>query len=119
MCRAIAKAAHFGLTNPEAAIRIHWQVYPQTRPQGGDPAKVMEEAKRVFLSRFSSFALNGVTNYGESVPSQWTRLAGQMVESGDLPAGYDPSGAFTSEFIARINEFDRDAIAAQARSWNG
>lgn len=119
MCRAIAKAAHFGLTNPEAAIRIHWQVYPQTRPQGGDPAVVMEEAKRVFLSRFSSFALNGVARYGESSPAQWTRLAGQMVETGELPAGYDATTAFTDQFLARINEFDRDAIAAQARSWNG
>lgn len=119
MCRAIAKAVHFGLTNPEAAIRIHWQVYPQTRPQGGDPAKVMEEAKRVFLSRFSSYALNGVTRYGESLPAQWTRLAQQMQAAGELPAGYDPGTAFTGEFIERINAFDRDAIAAQARSWNG
>lgn len=119
MCRAIAKAAHFGLTNPEAAIRIHWQVYPQTRPQGGDPAKVMEEAKRVFLSRFNSFALEGVTRYGESLPAQWDRLKQQMVSAGELPADHDVSSAFTGEFIARINEFDRDAIAAQARSWNG
>lgn len=119
MCRAIAKAVHFGLTNPEAAIRIHWQVYPQTRPQGGDPARVMEEAKRVFLSRFSSYALDGVTRYGESLPAQWLRLSQQMQDAGELPAGYDPSGAFTSDFVAQINDWDRDAVAARARAWTG
>ncbi|RVT91751.1 hypothetical protein EOD42_20750 [Rhodovarius crocodyli] len=119
MCRAIAKSVHFGLTNPEAAIRIHWQLYPQTRPQGGDPAQVMAEAKRVFLSRFSSYALEGVTKYGESLPSQWARLKQQMVAANELPADHDLNAAFDGSFIDRINEFDRDAVAAQARSWNG
>ncbi len=119
MCRAIAKAAHFGLTNPEAAIQIHWKVYPATKPQGGDPAKVMEEAKRVFLSRFSSFAVAPGTPYGASTPAQWNRVLQQLQASNDLPAGYDASTAFTGEFIAAINNWDREAVAAQARAWVG
>ncbi|WP_149538875.1 ABC transporter substrate-binding protein [Siccirubricoccus phaeus] len=119
MCRGIAKAAHFGLTNPEAAIRIHWQVYPQTKPQGGDPAKVMEEAKRVFLSRFSAFAVPPGTQYGATSPSQWELVTKQMQEAGELPAGFDAGAAFTSEYLAEINNWDRGAIEAQAKAWNG
>ena len=40
--RGIAKAILFGLTNPEAAVRIHWKVYPQTKPQSGDEATRIE-----------------------------------------------------------------------------
>ena len=119
MCRAIAKAAHFGLTNPEAAIRIHWQVYPATKPQGGDPAKVMEEAKRVFLSRFSSFAVAQGGSYGASTAAPWARVTRQLQAGGDLPAGFDGAACFTGEFIAEINRFDREAVAAQARAWVG
>jgi NitT/TauT family transport system substrate-binding protein len=119
MCRAIAKAAHFGLTNPEAAIKIHWQLYPQTKPQGGDPAVVMADAKRVFLSRFSSFAVAPGAQYGATTPAQWTRTVQQMHDAGDLPAGADATGAFTDEYLAAINAWDREAVAAQARSWSG
>ena len=37
----------------EAAVRIHWKTYPQTRPQGtADEAKVLKEALPVFNARF-------------------------------------------------------------------
>ncbi len=41
MCRGIAKAVHFGLHNPDAAVRIHWKLYPQSKPQGSDEAKLL------------------------------------------------------------------------------
>src|SRR5437762_4455427 len=34
--RGLAKATLFGLTNPEAAVRIPWKLSPQTRLQGAD-----------------------------------------------------------------------------------
>ncbi|MCK8784401.1 ABC transporter substrate-binding protein [Roseomonas sp. NAR14] len=119
MCRAIAKAVHFGLANPDAAIRIHWRAYPQTKPQGGDEARLLEEARRVFLARFNSYALNGVANYGESLPAQWKRVADQMKEAGELPQDFDPARAYTNQFVEQINAWDRSAVEAQARGWTG
>ena len=36
--RCIAKTTIFGLTNPEKTIKVHWEYYPATKPEG-DEAK--------------------------------------------------------------------------------
>src|SRR5205807_977001 len=33
VARGIARATVFGLANPEAAVRIHWRLYPASKPQ--------------------------------------------------------------------------------------
>ncbi len=117
MCRAIAKAVHFGLHNPDAAIRIHWSVYPQSRPQGNDEVKLMADAKRVFMSRFVDYELRGTTRYGESLPQQWDQVASLMKQQGTLPASFDAQQAYTNAFIDQINDWDRGSVEAQAKSW--
>lgn len=117
MARAIAKAVHFGQTNPEAAIRIHWKVYPQSKPQGTSEADIMRDAKLIFLSRFASYKLEGTDKYGESFPAQWKRVADQLKEQGMLPAELDPSTAYTNQYVAAINQWDRAAVEKQAKSW--
>ena len=117
VARGIAKAVHFGFANPDAAVKIHWKAYPQTKPQGDDEAALMRDAKKIFMARFSGFALDVGQAYGESKPAQWAKLADFMKKTGALPASYDPANAFTSQFIADINKFDRAAIDAQAKAW--
>ena len=56
MCRGIAKAVHFGLANPDAAVRLHWKLYPQSKPQGSDEARPLSDSRRVFMSRFADYA---------------------------------------------------------------
>lgn len=119
MCRAIAKAVHFGLTNPDAAIKIHWKMYPQSKPQGTDEEKLLADSRRVFLSRFSGYGLNGVTKYGEALPAQWERTADLVKQQGLLPADFDPKGAYTNQFIDEINDWDRAAVEAEAKNWKG
>src|SRR5262249_39633018 len=51
--RGVAKATLFGLTNPEAAVRIHWKLFPASKPQGGDDAKLLKDALHVFDARFA------------------------------------------------------------------
>jgi NitT/TauT family transport system substrate-binding protein len=114
MCRGIAKGVTFGLANPEAAIRIHWQVYPATKPSTGDEATIMRDAKQVFMSRFIRYGLEPGARYGESRDAQWNRLAGMMTAAGDLPAGLDVDAAHTNRFVEPINAFDREAIKAAA-----
>lgn len=117
MCRAIAKSVHFGLNNPDAAIKIHWSVYPQSKPQGTDEAKLLADSRRVFMSRFQDYALNGVKNYGESLPQQWDQVAELMKKQGTLPADFDVKQAYTNQFIAEINDWDRGVVEAKAKSW--
>ena len=117
MCRAIAKAVHFGLANPDAAIRIHWKMYPQSKPQGTDEEKLLADSRRVFLSRFQGYGLKGVTKYGQSLPVQWDRTADLVKQQGLLPGGFDPKEAYTNQFIDEINDWDRASVEADAKNW--
>jgi NitT/TauT family transport system substrate-binding protein len=117
MCRAIAKAVHFGLHNPDAAIHIHWGLYPQSKPQGTDEAKLLADSRRVFMSRFSDYELHGTNKYGESLPQQWNQVSDLMKKQGNLPAEFDVKLAYTNEFIDQINDWDRGVVEAKAKSW--
>jgi len=115
--RGIAKSTQFGLDNPEAAIRIHWKMYPQTKPQGTNESESMREAMRVFQIRFKGLELFDTNKYGESRPAQWIRATETAKEQQIIPAGFDSSSAWTNRFVDEINTFDRAAITAQAKSW--
>ena len=117
--RGIAKAILFGVTNPEAAVRIHWKAYPQTRPQTGDEAKLLKEAIHVFNSRFE---LQRVDNrpdkrYGIAMLAQWQTLLNiykdQKIVQGTVP----PADLYTDRLIERINTFDQQAVIRQAREY--
>jgi NitT/TauT family transport system substrate-binding protein len=117
MCRGIAKAVHFGLQNPDAAIRIHWSLYPQSKPQGTDEAKIMSDSRRIFSSRFNDYELKGTKKYGESFAAQWDYVSDLMKKQGNIPADFDVKAAYTNEFIDQINDWDRGVIEARAKSW--
>jgi NitT/TauT family transport system substrate-binding protein len=117
--RGIAKAIVFGVTNPEAAVRIHWKTYPQTRPQSGDEAKLLKEAIHVFDARFE---LQRVDNrpdkrFGIATPAQWQTLLNiyrdQKIVQGTVPA----ADLYTDRLIGSINTFDRQAVIRQAREY--
>lgn len=117
--RGIAKAILFGVTNPEAAVRIHWKAYPQTRPQAGEEAKLLKEAMHVFNARFE---LQRVDNrpdkrYGIATPAQWQTLLNiyrdQKIVQGNVP----PADLYTDRLIERINTFDQQAVIRQAKEY--
>ena len=117
LCRGIAKAVHFGLHNPDAAIQMHWKLYPQSKPQVTDEAKLMADSRRVFMARFSSYELRGTNKYGESLPAPWDYAADLMRKQGYLPDKFDVTQAYTNQFIDQINDWDRAAVEAQAKAW--
>ena len=90
--RGVAKATLFGVTNPEAAVRIHWKAYPQTRPQGVEEAKAMKEALHVFKARFDLQRVDTRPDkrYGIGTPEQWEKLRAiykdQKLVEGTVPA---------------------------------
>jgi NitT/TauT family transport system substrate-binding protein len=117
--RGVAKATLFGLTNPEAAVRIHWKLYPQTKPQGVDEAKALKEAIHVFNSRF---ALQRVDNrddkrFGAATTAQWDRLEKIFKEQKVVQGTVPPAELYTSALVDKINGFDQQAVIRQAREY--
>jgi NitT/TauT family transport system substrate-binding protein len=117
--RGIAKAIVFGVANPEAAVRIHWKQYPQSRPQTGDDAKLLKEAIHVFNARFELQRVDGRPDkrFGIATPAQWQTLLNiykdQKIVQGTVPA----ADLYTDRLIERINAFDQGAVIRQAREY--
>jgi NitT/TauT family transport system substrate-binding protein len=117
--RGVAKATLFGLTNPEAAVRIHWKLYPQTRPQGVEEQKALKEALHVFESRFELQRVDNRADkrYGIATVEQWEKLKSiyrdQKLVEGAVPA----ADYYSSALVDQINRFDRDAVVRQAKEY--
>jgi NitT/TauT family transport system substrate-binding protein len=116
VARAIAESTVFGLTNPAAAVRNHWKLYPSTKPQSGDEAKALKDAEHVFNSRFELMKLPaGVAKWGTNIDSKWKDLADLTIEQGLLPKDFDVKSSYTNELIDKINDFDNNKYKELAK----
>lgn len=113
--RCIAKATIFGLTNPERAIRAHWQYYPSTKPEG-DEAAALKKALVIFKSRSDAYRVPPGIKWGENVESQWRGVARLMQAEKLLPADFDVTTSYTNELIDAINNFDTKAVTEAAKA---
>lgn len=113
--RGIAKGTIFGLTNPEASIRKHWELYSATKPQTPDTEKAMADAKRIFFSRFDLLRKPDNIKWGDHVDSQWTRLITMSIDEGLVPKDFDAKAAYTNQFIDEMNKFDGNQIVELAK----
>jgi NitT/TauT family transport system substrate-binding protein len=115
--RGLAKATVFGLANPEAAVRIHWKMYPQTKPQGMEDARAMQESIHVFKARFETQRVDNRDDkrFGASSAAQWNRLKAIYKEQGLIQGTVDVNEAFTNSLIDEINKFDQAAVVQQAK----
>jgi NitT/TauT family transport system substrate-binding protein len=117
--RGVAKATVFGLANPEAAIRIHWKMYPETKPQTGDDAKALKDALNVFNARFSLQRVDNRADprFGIGTPAQWEKLKGIFKEYKFVEGTVPAADLYTPALIDQINKFDRAAVVVQAKAY--
>jgi NitT/TauT family transport system substrate-binding protein len=116
--RAVAKSTLFGVTNPEAAVRIHWKTYPERRPQGVPEDKAIRDAVAVMKTENASleFAPNLPEKlFGIYTPESWVQYVKVYGYDAKIP---DPSRFYTNDLIREINNFDRDKVIAQAKSFS-
>jgi len=117
--RGLAKATLFGFSNPEAAVRLHWKMYPQSRPAGTDDARVLKDAIHVFNGRFESQRIDNREDkrWGASSLAQWQRLFTIYKDQKLIQGTIDPNDVFTSSLIDEVNRFDAQAVIRQAREY--
>jgi len=117
--RGIAKATVFGLANPEAAVRIHWKMYPQTKPQTGDEAKALKDALNVFNARFMLQRVDNRpdTRFGIGTLAQWEKLKSIFKDQRFIEGTVPAADLYSAALVDQINKFDRAAIVAQAKAY--
>jgi NitT/TauT family transport system substrate-binding protein len=119
LARAYAKGTIFTLNNPEAAVRIVYEVFPYNRPTGKDEMTAIRDDVKVLEARMPHWRLEpaGVSRWGENSMAnyreyiefllKWSVIK-QPVETGDL---------ITNELIDDINRLDAARVAADARAY--
>jgi len=117
--RGLAKATLFGLSNPEAAVRIHWKMYPQSRPAVSDDARALREAIHVFNARFDTQRIDNREDkrWGASTDAQWNRLHAIYKEQKLIQGTVDVHDVFTTSLIDDVNRFDAQTVIRQARDY--
>ena len=114
--RAVAKSTVFLINNPEAAIRLHWKVYPEQVPQGVAPEKALQDSLRVMRAQIEGLSFqegDTVRKFGYFRPQSVAAL----LDVFGWNAIQNPSDFFTNDLIEEINSFDAAKIAEQARNY--
>jgi NitT/TauT family transport system substrate-binding protein len=120
IARGFAMGEIFAIANPEAAIRILYEVYPQTKPTGKDEATAIADDTKVLRARMAHWALasGGVTKWGESNLANYTNYIDFLVKWKLVPQKVPVDDIVTNELVDEINaSFDPAKIEAQAKAW--
>lgn len=119
MARGYAMGTIFTMANPEAAIRILYEVYPQTKPTGKDEATAIADDIKTIEARAKNWRLEagGVTKWGENSVENYDAYIDFLVKWGVVKQKVPASELVTNELIDEINKFDAAAIVAMAKAY--
>jgi NitT/TauT family transport system substrate-binding protein len=114
-CRAIARATIFGLTNPEAAVKVNWEVFPESKPKGVEEAKALRDAIFVFKRRAAKWDpnLGGDKRWGGMTAEEWKAYLTFL----NLEGKVDLSKIYTTDLLDEVNRFDKGKVQEQARAY--
>lgn len=116
--RGISMGAIYALANPEAATKILWEIYPQTKPTGKDEETALIEGARPMRARAHAFQLApaGVTKWGENSTANYDAYFAFLLKWGVLKQPVAAADVITNDLIDDINKFDAMAVEAAAKA---
>lgn len=115
--RGIAKGSTFVKANPECAVRVHWEEYPQSKPAGVPEAEAMQRGVNGILARLENqFPVDG--QWGRVAPETVQERIDVAIAGGDISEPIAPEEIWTPELLDEINNFDKQAIEQSARDCN-
>lgn len=118
--RAMAKATLFTAENPEAALRIMYEDYPDTLLAGVSEDEQLETdlvalTRRIELLVAEDPQANGTWGaYTEESVRAWTDFA---FEAGIIDTALDPAGIAPNAFVEQYNDFDGAEVLETAQTW--
>jgi NitT/TauT family transport system substrate-binding protein len=119
VARGYAKGTVFAIANPEAAVQIVYDVFPQTKPVGKDDATALREDTKILQARIQNWKLDkgGVKRWGENSEANYGAYVDFLLKWGVIKERVDAKDVVTNELIDEINRFDAAKIAAEAKAW--
>jgi NitT/TauT family transport system substrate-binding protein len=119
LARGYAKGTVFGIANPEAAVRILYEVFPEVRPTGKDEATALRDDTRVLQARIPNWRLEkgGVKLWGESSEANYADYLDFLFKWGVIKEKVSAQDIITNELIEEINRFEVNKIAGEAKAY--
>lgn len=119
MAKGYAMGSVFAIANPEAAIRILWEMYPQTKATGKDEATALRDDLLTLEARARNWRYEpvGAKKWGENVEANYTSYMAWLLAQGILKEKIATGDMITNELIDEINKFDSAAVIAEAKAY--
>jgi NitT/TauT family transport system substrate-binding protein len=119
LAQGYAKGTVFAMANPQAAIRILWEVFPQTKAIGKDEAAAMLDDVKTLEARARNWppAAGGVARWGENSEANYAAYVDFLLKYGVLKEKVDAKDLITNDLIDDINKFDAAAVEAMAKNY--
>jgi NitT/TauT family transport system substrate-binding protein len=119
LAQGYAKGTVFAIANPEAAVRILWEVFPQTKPTGKDEETALKDDVYVLKARIANWKLDkaGVKKWGENSEANYEAYSEFMQKWGVTKVKVPGKDLITNDLIDDINKFDQNEVIAQAKAW--
>jgi NitT/TauT family transport system substrate-binding protein len=121
LAQGYAKGTVFAIANPEAAIRILWEVFPQTKATGKNEADAMRDDVKTLEARAKSWRLEsvGAKRWGDNLIDHYAAYIDFLVKNGVLKEKANVNDLVTNDLIDDINKFDVKEIETMAKGWKG
>lgn len=119
LAQGYAKGTIFAINNPEAAVRILWEVFPLTKATGKDEATALKDDIKTIEARIVNWKLEkaGVTHWGENSMANYDAYLDFLLKWEVIKQKPDVKDVVTNDLLVDIDKFDADAVAAQSKGY--
>ena len=119
VAKGYAMGTIFALANPEAAVKILFDVYPQTKPTGKTEEQAIHDDVLVLNARAEHWKLEagGVKRWGESNVRLFDAYEDFLLKQNVITQRVPPTDLVTNDLIAEVNKLDAVKIAATAKAY--
>jgi NitT/TauT family transport system substrate-binding protein len=119
VARGYAMGTIFAINNPEAAIRILWEVYPQTKPTGKEESVALRDDIKTLEARAVNWRPErvGAKRWGESVEKNYAAYLEYLLKWGVIKERVQAKDIITNDWLSEIVNFDPAKMAALAKGY--
>ncbi len=112
LAQGYAKGTLFAIANPEAAVKILWAEFPQTKATGKDEATAFKDDVATLNARVPSWGIRkaGVQRWGESSLAHYQAYLDFLLKWGQIKQPIKAEEVVTNDLVPLIDTFDPRAI---------
>jgi len=110
--RGMVKGTVYAQAHPEDVVRMHWKVFPLSKPQGLSDADAMANDLTVLKSSLKNNVAAVQGTFGLATMEAVAAMRDTMKEFDQLDRALPAEQYYTPAIVKAANAFDRDAVRA-------